>query len=156
MNVPVANDSMNVGTGKIVHENADDLSPSTPVSISPGGTGSPAAPGVDYQVAVAPLLRRTRWLRAYAWLHAVMAVLLTMTFVGVVVAWAFAWVAYLVNQAASLADEARRTGNPALVAKALDRIALHFLVQLALLVEMALLANLVGSWIPSLGTSLPG
>jgi len=107
-------------------------------------------------MAVAPLLHRTFWLRAYAGFHGAVAVLLTMTFIGVVVAWAFAWVAFLVNRAANLADEARRTGNPALVTQALDKLALHFLVQMALLVEMALLAALLASWLPDLGHGLPG
>lgn len=103
--------------------------------------------------AVAPLAKSGRWLRAYAALHAVMGGLMAVTVVGLLMAWAFFWMAWLMYQASLAADRIGPSGDPEAVAEVLDRVSLQFVVQLGVVVAAALLwvgVGLMG------GLRLPG
>lgn len=115
-----------------------------------------ALTGRAWQTSLRPLVNHAGWLRAYAAFHAIVGLLLTLTLFGVILAWVFFWVAWVLHQAATAADAARQTGSPEAVARALDRFAFHLIIQLGLVVALAILMGVFSSWVPPIPQMLPG
>lgn len=88
--------------------------------------------------ACAPLLDHLRWLKALAILNFTLAGLLALTVVGLLLAWFFVWVGHVLWRAVQALDAAARDPDrfDAHVADAMDRIAFHFMMQVALLVVL--------------------
>lgn len=88
--------------------------------------------------ACAPLLDHPGWLKALAILNFTLAGLLALTVVGLLLAWFFVWVGHVLWRAVRALDAARREPErfDAHVAEAMDRIAFHFMMQVALLVVL--------------------
>ena len=110
-----------------------------------------------FAATIAPLARATFWIRACGVFNGVLAVLLTLTIIGLPFGAALAWVAFLEFRAASRLDAARlRPAAPDGIdqaAAAVNDIALHYIVQavittlmiVAALIVLALFAPLLGS-----------
>ncbi|MDE1957864.1 MAG: hypothetical protein KGI40_02075 [Xanthomonadaceae bacterium] len=113
-----------------------------------------------FAATIAPLARATFWIRACGVFNGVLAVLLTLTVIGLPFGAALAWVAFLEFRAASRLDAARlRPAAPDGIdqaAAAVNDIALHYIAQaiittlmiVALLAALALLAPLLGKTLP--------
>lgn len=90
--------------------------------------------------ACAPLLDHLRWLKGLAILNFTLAGLLALTVVGLLLAWFFVWVGHVLWRAVQALDAADRDPDPdrfdAHVVDAMDRIAFHFMMQVALLVVL--------------------
>lgn len=110
-----------------------------------------------FAATIAPLARATFWVRACGVFNGVLAVLLTLTIIGLPFGAALAWVAFLEFRAASRLDAARlRPAAPDGIdqaAAAVNDIALHYIVQAVIttlmivvaLVALTLFAPLLGS-----------
>ncbi len=132
---------------------ASETAPAAAAAPTPRVAAGEAALFAD---TIAPLVRATLWIRACGVFNGVLAVLLTLTIIGLPFAAGLAWVAFLEFRAASRLDAARlRPAAPDAIdqaAAAVNDIAVHYIVQAvittlmiaAALVVLALFAPLLG------------
>jgi hypothetical protein len=91
------------------------------------------APPQTLAEAAAPLLQVRRWVRALAVVQFVLAGLTVLTVIGVVVAWVFFWIGWVLWQAAHDLDRAAAAGEAldGPLHAAMERLAFQFLLQVA-------------------------
>lgn len=83
------------------------------------------------QLACAGLTRHVRWVRALAWLNLAGAAFLVLTIIGVLLAWALAWVGVVLLKAARALDRANQdpVHFDAHMQEAMRQLALHLIIQ---------------------------
>jgi hypothetical protein len=93
------------------------------------------------QLACASLTRHVRWVRALGWLNLAGAAFLALTIVGLLLAWALAWVGVVLLKAATALDRANQdpANFDAHMQEAMRQLALHVFIQAVVCVLMLVL-----------------
>lgn len=122
----------------------------------------PAGEVASFRATLAPMSRGLGWLRACAVFNALLGLLMALTFIGIPLAAALGWVAFLEWRAAKRIDTACRDAEGEGLASAegaMRDIALHFVIQAVVTVVGILLAVLLlavlAPLLRSLGSQLP-
>lgn len=96
--------------------------------------------------ACAPMTENVKWIKALAIFHMSIAAFMSLTIVGLVVSWAFAWVGWTTWKSARSFERAAADTEhfDAHVQEGMEQMALHFLIQVGILGVFLLLMLLLG------------
>lgn len=102
----------------------------------------------ELRAACAVLMNHPGWLRALAVLNFTLGGLLALTVVGLLLAWCFVWIGWVLNRAAGALEVAARQPErfDAAMIEAMRQVAFHFIMQVVMMLILLGLGLFIALW----------